>query len=562
MNDTNEDLRKELKVVKKQSAESDEDLKKELKVVKKQLAESEKNVLLMDQSIQQAHQDWMAALDMLDDPIFIHDKNFHILRCNHAYQQQAGIPYNQIVGRPYYDIFPKTHSPLHNCLPGREKDADKGSEKTLQIGDLNYLSRAYVVKDKDQNYLYSVHTLEDVTDQIKIKNALQTSEAQYRRLFESAKDGILILDGETGIIVDANPFILKLTAYTLNEITGKNLWELGFIADIAASKISFEELQENDYIRYEDLPILTKDGQLVDVEFVSNAYYVSGQRVIQCNIRDITERMEIQTALRTSESQYRRLFESAKDGILILDGETGIIVDANPFILKLTAYTLDEITGKSLWELGFIADIAASKISFEELQENDYVRYEDLPIKTKDGRLVDVEFVSNIYYVAGQRVTQCNIRDITERIKSEQLLQESEEKFHSITRTAQDAIIIISDEGNITYWNESAESMFGYAKEEVVGKALHPLLAPERFQEAHNIGFKNFVKTGLGTIVGKTIELSALNKNGTEFPIELSLSANMKEGKWEAIGIIRDITKRKKDEDGLIMFRNLLDHSS
>lgn len=416
---------------------ANENLKKQLEVVQKQLDKSQRNTLLLDEKIKQAHQEWIAALDIMEDPIFIHDKNFYILRCNHAYQKLAGIAYDQIIGHPYFEIFPKTDEPIKNCASSIENCADTEDENILQIGDLNYRSRAYIVRNENQEYLYSVHILEDITEQIKIKNALQTSENQYRRLFESAKDGILILDGETGVIIDANPFILNLTTYTLSEITGKNLWDIGFIADISASKISFQELQKNDYTRYEDLPIKTKNGQLVNVEFVSNAYLVDNQRVIQCNIRDITEQM-----------------------------------------------------------------------------------------------------------------------------KSKQLLQESEEQFRRITTTAQDAIILINDEGNITYWNNAARYIFGYTRDEVMGKALHPLLAPERFHEAHYREFSKFIKTGKGAVIGKTTELMALKKDGTEFPIELSLSANMKEGKWGAIGIIRDISKRKQDEEGLKMFRMLLDHSS
>lgn len=512
------------------------------------LTDSGSNDILLNKTIIKAHQEWIATLDMLQDLIFIHDEDFLILRCNHAYQQQAGIPYNQIIGHPYFEIFPKTHTPLNNSLSAMKQDVNNEDYETLNVGDLIYHSRAYVVRDTNNNYLHSVHILEDVTEWMEIKKALQTSENKYRRLFEAAKDGILILNEQTGAIVDANPFILGLTAYTLEEILGKNLWEIGLIADIEKSKLSFEELQNNEYIRYEDLPLMTKDGRTVNIEFVSNVYLVEDRKVIQCNIRDISERIAMKEALKTSESRYRRLFEAAENGILILDAETGIIVDANPFILKLTAYTLKEIIGKSLWGLGLAKDTAASKLSFEVLQNNNFVRYEDLPIQRKDGRTVDVEFVSNVYLVNNRRVIQCNIRDISEQLIAKQVLKESEQKFHSITSTAQDAILIINDKGKITYWNEAAEKTFGYTKEEALGKALHPLLAPSRYKKDYDRGFRHFIKTGEGPVIGKTIEMSALKKDGTEFPIELSLSANLKKGKWEAIGIIRDITQRKETE--------------
>jgi diguanylate cyclase (GGDEF)-like protein/PAS domain S-box-containing protein len=119
---------------------------------------------------------------------------------------------------------------------------------------------------------------------------LRASEARYRRLFETAKDGILILDGNTGRIVDANPFLQDMLGYAESELIGKALWEIGPVKNIPASQEAMRQLQNNEYIRYEDLPLETKAGVHKQVEFVSNVYLVDGWRVIQCNIRDITER--------------------------------------------------------------------------------------------------------------------------------------------------------------------------------------------------------------------------------------------------------------------------------
>src|SRR5436190_5300940 len=117
--------------------------------------------------------------------------------------------------------------------------------------------------------------------------------------------------------------------------------------------------------------------------------------------------------IKTSELRYRRLFEAAQDGILILDAETGAITDVNPFLIKMLGYSRAEFVEKKLWEMGAFKDIKASQEAFEALQKNEYIRYEDLPLRAKNGRLVDVEFVSNVYRVGGEKVIQCNIRDIS-----------------------------------------------------------------------------------------------------------------------------------------------------
>ncbi|HEX5273169.1 MAG TPA: PAS domain S-box protein, partial [Gemmataceae bacterium] len=151
--------------------------------------------------------------------------------------------------------------------------------------------------------------LEDVTERRQAAHALEVSETRYRRLFETAQDGILILDALTRRILDANPFLAEMLGYSLAELIGKELWEIGLFRDIEANKVAFRQLQAEGYIRYDDLPLLTKDGRHIDVEFVSNVYPVDGRQVIQCNIRDVTARKRAEEALREAHDQLARRVE-------------------------------------------------------------------------------------------------------------------------------------------------------------------------------------------------------------------------------------------------------------
>ena len=128
-------------------------------------------------------------------------------------------------------------------------------------------------------------------------------------------------------------------------------------------------------------------------------------------------------------------------------------------------------------------------------------------------------------------------------------LKESEKKFRALSESAKDAVILLDRDGDIAYWNKAAEDIFGYSAREVIGRELHQFLAPEQYREAYKRGSKHFRETGEGAAIGKTLELSAIRKNGAEFPVELSISAVKLKGKWHAIGIVRDITERKKAED-------------
>jgi len=133
-----------------------------------------------------------------------------------------------------------------------------------------------------------------------------------------------------------------------------------------------------------------------------------------------------------------------------------------------------------------------------------------------------------------------------------QELLENEEKFRKTADAAHDAIVFLDDGGYITYWNKAAERIFGYSREEVLGKEAHVLLVPDRYREAYRRGFERFKDTGNGDVVGKTMELEAIRRDGTGFPVEISVLSVKMRGKWNAIGILRDITKRKEIENALL----------
>jgi len=298
------------------------------------------------------------------------------------------------------------------------------------------------------------------------EQALWVSELSYRRLFEAAQDGILILDATTGRITDVNPFLVKLLGFSHAEMAGKTVGELSPFKDVVSNQAMLERLQKEGYVRYENLPLETRDGRKIAVEFVSNIYQVGDNQVIQCNIRDVSDRKRAEKAMNASESRYRRLFEAAKEGILILNAATGRIVDVNPFLTELLSYTRETFVGKHLWELGFFKDIAANEAKFKELQAKDYIRYDDLPLETSDGRRIEVEFVSNAYLVEEFRVIQCNIRDITQRKRAE----EAHARLATAVEQAVETTVITDTAGKILYANPAFAKTTGYTVAEAIGQ--------------------------------------------------------------------------------------------
>ncbi len=260
----------------------------------------------------------------------------------------------------------------------------------------------------------------------KAQQALEDSETRYRRLFETAKDGILILDFKTGQIADVNPFLIEMLGYTHSEFVGKKLWEIGPFKDIPASRSAFSALQTKGVIRYEDLPLETKDGRRINVEFVSNVYPVDGTQVVQCNVRDITERVQAEAALKISETHHRSVFEGAVHGIYrgTLDGR---FLDVNPALVAMLGYSSTE----EVLKLSVSQDVFAEPEEGLRLLHKWQVTAEieeEVQWKRRDQRLITVRLSGRVLGSEHQRPAGLEViaEDVTERRALEEQLRQAQ----------------------------------------------------------------------------------------------------------------------------------------
>ena len=715
--------------------------------------------------------------------------------------------------------------------------------------------------------------------------ALRDSEIRYRRLFESAKDGILILDAENGMVTDVNPYLLDLLGYSRTEVIRKKVWELGFLEDVVASEGRFADLRQTKYVRYDNLALKGHDGRRHEVEFVSNVYQEGSHEVIQCNIRDISERKRAEEGLKKSEWFLRSTLDGLSAHIAVLDDRGEIILtnkayrdfwkkngiqpvavaegtnyltvcytasgehsqEAVPFAeglrdvlsgkrryfeleypchspdekrwfvgrvmpsqgeghrrvvvvheniterrraeekrdaafrqlrtanrqlessnrqlrateareahlkrvllasrninqlivheddpQRLIAFACENLTGTlayfNAWiklldgeggtdgatacaglngrfekmgerlvrgefpacmrraletdavitvddpyaectdcpltpehggragfarrlafedriygvlavsvpavyagdaeeqglfdemadDLGFalrkidlqaqlrrneqrlrLALKATNDVVWDWDMVNDSQRWNEAGtavfgwtdiveapqtaawwlarVHPEDRRRVEEKFCAAVIdpsmelwndeyrfrradgafaYVVdrghilrnadGRGVRMIGaMLDITDRKRAEETLRENEARLRGITDSAQDAILMMDPRGAISYWNPAAVTILGYRAEEAIGRNLHELLAPERFLEDHWAALPEFLRTGQGNAVGKKLELAARRKDGQEIITDLSLSAVSLRGEWHAVGILRDITDRKRME--------------
>ena len=246
----------------------------------------------------------------------------------------------------------------------------------------------------------------------RVGRALRASELSYRRLFEAAKDGILILDVETGRITDANPFLVALLGFTHQEMLGKTVGELSPFKDIVSNHVMLEQLQRHGYVRYEDLPLETRDGRCIAVEFVSNVYQAGDKKVIQCNVRDITERKRI-------EARFRRLVDSNAQGVIFWNTK-GEITGANDAFLHLVGHTREELeAGKLNWVAMTPSRYAErDRIYVEKLSVGrDSAPYEKEYIR-KDGSCVPV-LIAASFFEDSPKEGVCFVVDLTEAKKLE-----------------------------------------------------------------------------------------------------------------------------------------------
>jgi len=252
----------------------------------------------------------------------------------------------------------------------------------------------------------------------------------------------------------------------------------------------------------------------------------------------------MEQSLRASELSYRRLFEAAKDGILILDCDTGRINDVNPFLFNLLGFSRAEMIGKTVGELSPFKDIEENKIMLSRLQKDGFVRYENLPLETRDGRKKAVEFVSNVYQVGDKKVIQCNVRDITERKQTEAALL----RLAAIVESSDDAIIGKDLNSIITSWNSGAEKIFGYTAGEIVGTSIMRLIPVDRQDEENLILGK--IKRGESVSNFETLRKA---KDGRQFDVSITISP-IKDATGKVTGVskvVRNISDRKQVEKSL-----------
>ncbi|MES2789687.1 MAG: chemotaxis protein CheB [Planctomycetota bacterium] len=275
------------------------------------------------------------------------------------------------------------------------------------------------------------------------------SDAQYHAMFDATSVGVSETEPETGRLLRVNEQFTRILGYSAAELVGRTLLELTHPDDQPQVAEGFSRLMRGEIAFHEtEKRLIRKDGTLAWVHVTINLVRDAQNHPLRALAitLDVSERKQTEAALNNSEVRYRRLFETAKDGILIVDVGTQKITHVNPFLMNLLDYPADHFLGKELWEIGFLRDKEASRSAMQQLNDEGSIRYENLPLEDRHRALHPVEMVANVYQEGSQWVIQCNIRDISDRSRLEMLLRGQASELSELHRRKDEFLAMLSHE--------------------------------------------------------------------------------------------------------------------
>ncbi len=378
------------------------------------------------------------------------------------------------------------------------------------------------------------------------ETVLKLSEERYRKLFESAKDGILIIDSETGKINDVNPYLLDMLGFPKEAFVEKAIWEIGLFKDIIDNKEKFMQLQKKEYIRYENMLFQTAKGQQIQVEFVSNVYSVGGRNVVQCNIRDLTDRNRMEEENDYERDMAKMYFDAAGVMFVAIDKDEKVM-SINREGCEILGYKAEDILGKN-WFDDFIPKSRVVEIRnvYKKILggEIKFLKFYDTPVITATGEVRLISWHNSILHNVKGLVSGifCAGNDITERNKAECALRESENLYRTFINSSSDMVFLKDENFSHIVANENLLEYFNKPEREVIGKTDFELMPKKAAEQCRRDDIK--------ALRSKTVSISE-ETEGDHVYETIKFPVTLTNGQIGVGGYIRDITDRKRAEEAL-----------
>jgi PAS domain S-box-containing protein len=439
---TKQQLLLEIKQLRTRLEATERRLQKANEILQAQSAERKR----AEQIVEKAETYTESIVETIREPLLVLASDLRVLSANRSFYDTFKVTLKETTGNLIYNLgnrqwdIPRLRTLLEDILTKNNKFDNYEVEHVFSnIGHKIMLLNARRIIQKEIGSQMILLAIEDITERRQLKSLLEGNEAKYRELVQNANSIILKMDPE-GKVTFFNEFAQMFFGYNEEEMLGRSVVgtiipETGssgldpdfMIKDIVINPEKFIT-NENENMR--------RNGERVWVAWTNKAIRDGNGKVteILCIGNDITERRRLEILLSESEERYRRLFETANDGILLLDKSEGNITHANPAVTAMLGYSKEECIGNQLQDIGFLHDMGNFQEIMHTLDRSGIIYYDDVPIKTKAGQT----FYVDIYLVDRARLVQCNIRDITERKQAEEALRKSERELKSKTENLEE----------------------------------------------------------------------------------------------------------------------------
>jgi len=492
--------------------------------------------------IERALKEWMDALDSVREPIFIHDQACRILRCNRAYQKETGLPFKEIIGRRYYELFPKTADPHCGAPEAPDSPGETGAEKIMHIGDRVYRCRSYPISDVTGSYLYSVRLLEDITERRETENRLRNSEAFIKAVLDNLPIGIAVNSAKPPLrfayMNDNFPACYRTTREQLE--SPDTFWEAVYEDPRFREQIRERVLQDlasgdPDRMVWRDIPI-TRRGEATTYISAQDIPLPEKESVISM-VWDVTERRRALELLESEKDFSDALIRNLPDIFFLLDPE-GRLIQWNQRLEELYGVPPDQMQG--IDAMSFIHEEDRPRITgklAEALTSGS---------ATAEGRLNLTNGLRH-YLLTGRGIDTPEGRgiigfgvDVTELKEAEARLLESENRFKAIFERASDGILLADmATRKFTAGNPMICKMLGYLPGDITGLGVEDIHPEEELPAI----LEEFAKRARGDFT-LTVNVPMKRKDGTRFFADINSFPITIDGRPHLAGIFRDVTER------------------
>lgn len=345
--------------------------------------------------------------------------------------------------------------------------------------------------------------------------------------------------GSDGYFKKINPALTLTLGWTIEELLAKPFYDFMHPDDVTITSTKIKKLAIGKKAIHFENRFITKNGDYLPISWNANLDEITGELYVVG--RDITAQKKAEEEL----TEYKHFFYNT-DNFSCIANVQGYFEVINPNFEKILGYTERELRESQFLSFIHPDDIDLTLKEIEKLQSGVKTINFENRYRKKDGNYLQLDWNATPNPVTGK--IYAIARDVTAQKKAERLITQIEERNRLIMDSSLNAIININRDEIITFWNKRAEIMFGWSNKEAIGNLLSKLIIPHHYREAHNKGMKHYLKTGYGPVLNTQIEITALNKAGDEFPIEIAIIPIEENGELFFSSFIQDISERKKAE--------------